>query len=380
VVGGWDAGRVVTVPETPLAAAGPARPRRLLRRRLLDLIAVLVIAAVFGLVLPRLASYDDIGAVLAGLSGPALAGLAALSLWNLVTYWLVTVAVLPNLRLREAAVAALGSTAVANTLPAGAALGMGTTWRMFSDWGVGSADFALYTLVSGVWNQFVKLGMPLVALALLVAAGNTDPALVTAAAIGLAVLAAAVLALVLVLRGEHLAARVGDALQRLLGGLFRLVRRPAPTGVAAAVVGFRVRAVRVLAARGWWITLATLVSHVTLWLVLLACLRACGVGGGEVPWQESLAAFAFVRLLTALPITPGGLGVVELGLTGPLAAGLDPGGAAGVVAGVLLYRALTYVLPIPLGGAALLWWRLNRSWRMTPADRAVRIGAAHVGA
>ena len=37
-----------------------------------------------------------------------------------------------------------------------------------------------------------------------------------------------------------------------------------------------------------------------LWLTLLVCLRVCGVGGGEVPWQESLAAFAFVRLLTAL--------------------------------------------------------------------------------
>jgi uncharacterized membrane protein YbhN (UPF0104 family) len=35
-----------------------------------------------------------------------------------------------------------------------------------------------------------------------------------------------------------------------------------------------------------------------------------------VPWQTSLAAFAFVRLLTALPITPGGLGITELGLVG----------------------------------------------------------------
>jgi uncharacterized membrane protein YbhN (UPF0104 family) len=347
---------------------------------LLDLLALLVVVAVFGVVLPRLASYRDIGAVLGGLSAAALAGLAALALWNLVTYWLVTVAVLPALRLREAAVAALGSTAVANTLPAGAALGMGTTWRMFADWGVASADFALYTLVSGVWNQFVKLGMPLVALALLVAAGNTDPALVTAAAIGLVVLVVAVLALVLVLRGEHLARQVGAVLQRALGPVFRLLRRPAPTGVVAAMVGFRVRAATVLAARGWWITLATLVSHVTLWLVLLACLRACGVGADEVSWQESLAAFAFVRLLTALPVTPGGLGVVELGLTGPLAAGLDAGGAARVAAAVLLYRALTYVLPIPLGGAALLWWRLNRSWRMSPAERAARIGAAGDGA
>jgi putative heme transporter len=48
-----------------------------------------------------------------------------------------------------------------------------------------------------------------------------------------------------------------------------------------------------------------------LWLVLLAC--GCGVGVSriQVPWQASLAAFAFVRLLTALPVTPGGLGITE---------------------------------------------------------------------
>jgi uncharacterized protein (TIRG00374 family) len=369
------------VPDVPVAAtAGTARSRRSLRRWSLDLLALLLVVAVFGLVLPRLASYKSIGAVLGELGGFAIAGLLVLAVWNLVTYWLVTVAVLPTLRLREAAVATLGSTAVANTLPAGAAIGVGTTWKMFSDWGVSVSDFALYTLVSGVWNQFVKLGMPLVALALLVAAGNTDPALVTAAAVGLAVLAAAVLALVLVLRGEPLAARVGAVLQRVVTAVFRLVRRPAPTGVAAAVVGFRIRAARLLAERGWWITLATLVSHVTLWLTLLTCLRLCGVDGGEVSWQESLAAFAFVRLLTALPITPGGLGVVELGLTGPLAAGLDADGAARVAAAVLLFRALTYLLPIPLGAGALLWWRVNRSWRMTPAERAVRRGAPAVRA
>ena len=140
------------------------------------------------------------------------------------------------------------------------------------------------------------------------------------------------------------------------------------------MVEFRSRAAHVLAARGWWISAITIISHLTLWLVLLVCLRVCGVSGAEVPWQESLAAFAFVRLLTALPVTPGGLGVVELGLTGPLAAGLGPAGAARVAAAVLLYRALTYVLPIPLGALSLLWWRLNRSWRMTPAERDLRTG------
>ena len=76
-----------------------------------------------------------------------------------------------------------------------------------------------------------------------------------------------------------------------------------------------------------------------------------------MPWQTSLAAFAFVRLLTALPITPGGLGITELGLVGILAAGTGHQASAQVAAAVLLYRAVTYLPPIPLGALACLVWR-----------------------
>ena len=106
-----------------------------------------------------------------------------------------------------------------------------------------------------------------------------------------------------------------------------------------------------------------------LWLVLLACLRGTGLSQAQVPWQTSLAAFAFVRLLTALPITPGGLGITELGLVGTLAAGLGPGPGARVTAAVLLYRAVTYLPPIPLGAAAYLMWQHVPALLRPPAQR-----------
>ena len=104
-------------------------------------------------------------------------------------------------------------------------------------------------------------------------------------------------------------------------------------------------------------TAATVASYLTLWLVLLACLRATGVSQAQVPWQTSLAAFAFIRLLTALPITPGGVGITELGLVGILTAGAGHPVSAQVTAAVLLYRAVTYLPPIPLGALACLLWR-----------------------
>lgn len=110
-------------------------------------------------------------------------------------------------------------------------------------------------------------------------------------------------------------------------------------------------------------------SHLILWLVLLACLRGVGLSQAQVPWQTSLAAFAFVRLLTALPVTPGGLGITELGLVGTLAAGAGPGAGAQVTAAVLLYRAVTYLPPVPLGAAAYLVWQHAPTLLRPPGQR-----------
>ena len=146
-------------------------------------------------------------------------------------------------------------------------------------------------------------------------------------------------------------------LQRVLAVTRRIVRRPQAARAGSLLPGFRERAAALLTARGWRITAATAASHVTLWLVLLACLRAAGLPQSVVSWQVSLAAFAFVRLLTVLPVTPGGLGITELGLVGALAAGAGHRVTVQVVAAVLLYRSLTYLLPIPLGAAAGLAWQ-----------------------
>jgi uncharacterized protein (TIRG00374 family) len=137
----------------------------------------------------------------------------------------------------------------------------------------------------------------------------------------------------------------------------RVVRRQASFDVPGSLLGFRDQAGALIAARGWRITVATAASNLTLWLVLLACLRGIGLSQAQVPWQTSLAAFAFVRLLTVLPITPGGLGITELGLIATLAARAGHQASAQVTAAVLLYRAVTYLPPIPLGAIACLTWR-----------------------
>jgi uncharacterized membrane protein YbhN (UPF0104 family) len=316
-----------------------------------------LVAAAFGFVLPHIASYRSVWASIHTMTWPHALLVATAAAASMAAYWMTIRAVLPSIRLRQAAAVSLGSNAVANSLPAGGALAMGISWAMLSSWGLSTADYVLYTLVTGIWNVFVLLGLPVLALLVMSTASRPDAALITAAAVGLALLAAMAVGFGLLLRSPGFALRLGHGLQRPLAIAARLVRRPPPADVAGSLSGFRDRVGALLAARGGRITVAIVASHLTLWLVLLACLRATGVPQAQVPWQTSLAAFAFIRLLTALPITPGGLGITELGLVGILAAGAGHAAIVQVTAAVLLYRAVTYLPPIPLGALACLTWR-----------------------
>ncbi|MDX6332880.1 MAG: putative heme transporter [Streptosporangiaceae bacterium] len=340
--------------DRPATEGRPRRGRQILRTAA----SAALIAATFGFAIPRIASYHSVWASIQALTWPRSLLIATAAIASMTSYWITIRAVLPRLRMRQAASVNLGSNAVANTLPAGGALAMGVSWAMLSSWGLSTGDYVLYTLVTGIWNVFTLLGMPVLALLVMATATRPDAVLITAASVGLAVLAAMVTGLGLLLRSQAFALRAGRALQRLLAVVSRLARRPPPADIAGSLSSFRDRAGALLATRGGRITAATVASYLTLWLVLLACLRGTGLSQAQVPWQTSFAAFAFIRLLTALPLTPGGLGVTELGLAGILAASAGPAAGAQVTAAVLLYRAVTYLPSIPLGALAILTWRI----------------------
>jgi uncharacterized membrane protein YbhN (UPF0104 family) len=300
-----------------------------------------------------------------------------MGLWNLATYWFVLTAALPGLRLREAAVVNQASTAVSNTLPAGGVIGVGVSISMLTSWGFRIGSIGRSAVVTGIWNNFVKLGMPVLALALLALEGDVTPARLAAAAIGIAVLVGAVVLFALVLRSDRLARAIGRGLGRLVDRVRRLLRKKEVVGWDGRASTFRTETIGLLRHRWLWLTVATLVSHVSLYLVLLVALRHVGVSQEELSWIAVLAAFSFVRLISALPLTPGGVGVVELGYAAVMTIGLDDPTSAKVVAAILVFRAVTYLLPIPLGLLSYIAWRVNKSWKMTDEDRDLMIGDAY---
>jgi uncharacterized membrane protein YbhN (UPF0104 family) len=94
-------------------------------------------------------------------------------------------------------------------------------------------------------------------------------------------------------------------------------------------------------------------------------LRVLGVTADEVTAVEAFAAWSLVRLLGSIPITPGGIGIVELGLTTAL---VGFGGANDeVVAAVLVYRVLTMVPTLVIGLLTGATWKRYRPGS-APAD------------
>jgi uncharacterized protein (TIRG00374 family) len=131
-----------------------------------------------------------------------------------------------------------------------------------------------------------------------------------------------------------------------------------------SLVRFRRGAIGLLRKRWWLLTLATIAGQLAVFVVLLACLRVLGVEPGEVTLVEAFAAWTLVRLLGSIPLTPGGLGFVELGLTGALIG--FGGDNASVVAATLVYRFLTIVPTLVLGLIAGATWRSLRREPVPP--------------
>jgi uncharacterized protein (TIRG00374 family) len=366
------------VTETETLATSSAEPegkRRMnpvLKKVLQALVSLVLVGAIFWFVFRQFADLSSVWEAFQSLTWRELAVLAVATVWNLFTYWIVLVIATPGLTVGQAAVVTQSTTAIANAVPAGGVVAIGLTYTMLGSWGFSKSRTTLSVLVTGIWNNFLKLGMPILALALLALQGQPGGGRMVAAVVGLVALVAAIVVFALILWSEDFARKTGIVAGRWMSRLRRLFRKGPAEGWDLAVVKFRNRVIGLVRQRWVGLTLATLVSHFSLYLVLLISLRVMGVSDAEVGWAEALAVFAFARLLTAIPLTPGGVGVVELALiTGLTAAG---GEDALVVAAVLLYRALTYVLPIVLGGITYIIWRRKRSWRDSAPPMTIAMG------
>lgn len=331
-------------------------PRARPRGRWLVVAAGLLFAVfTFTYLLPQIADYRDVWGVIQDLSWPWYVALGGATVLNLLTFappWMVA---LPQLRFIKALVLTQVSTALSIVLPAGAAVGIAGTYGILRRWGFDGPDIARAVTVVSLWNQFVNLSYPVIAVVLLSLSGGYSTVLVTAAIIGVVVLAVAIAVFVAVLASDRAAFDAGDLTARVVNWARRRLRREAVRWGGTSFERFRRDAVQLLRRRWHVLTLATYAGTLTVFLLLLVALRAFDVPGSEVSVVEAFAAWSVARIIGSFPLTPGGIGVIELGLTAALIG--FGGNNAGVVAAVLVYRFLTVVPTLVLGLVAAVTLR-----------------------
>jgi putative heme transporter len=359
----------------------PTEPHRHspVRRIVSGLISLAIVGGIFVFAIPKVADYGEVRTAFGSLTWLELASLVAATIFNLFSYWWANMAALPGLRMGHAAVLTQTTTSVANTLPGGGAIAVGLTYTILKSWGFTGTDVALYVGVTGIWNIFVKLALPVLSIVILVIAGQSGSAYVVAAVVGVVVLAIAVGLLAALFASERFARRIGDGVGRVLSFFLRLFRRPPRTDTGDRAVKFRSDTIGLVERRWLRLTWTTILSQLALFFVLLLSLRNMGVSEQDVSSAQVFAVFAFSRLLSAVPITPGGVGVIDLGYIGGLAAAAPDSEHAAVVGAVLMFRALTYGIQIPIGAFTYLIWKAKKNWR-TDASGEVDASEARVEA
>ena len=330
-------------------------PRWFSKRVLLGVGGAVLAVATFAFFLPKIADYRDVWGVVQGISWEWALVLLAVTALNIATFappWLVLLA---GLRFWPALMMTQATTALSIVVPGGAAVGIATAYGMLRRSGFAPGAVARSVTLVSLWNQLANLAYPILALFLLTIAGEETAVLATAAFVGVAILGIAVGSLVLVLYSTRMAGEIGDLAARASSAVKARLHRQPVTWSGRSFERFRIDVVDILKRRWHLLTLATLAGSLTVFAVLLVSLRALQVPSAEVSVAEAFAAWALARIVGSIPITPGGIGVVELSLTAALIG--FGGNNAGVVAAVLVYRFLTIVPTLVLGTVSAAFWR-----------------------
>ena len=251
----------------------------------------------------------------------------------------------------------LSTLAVSHTVPAGSAVGLGLGYRLLTAAGVPGPAAVTSKATQAVGSAVVLNVLLGVGLISTVTQHGFTSAYGVAAAVALGLLLFAAAVTVLLTRHDREAA---DVAARLLGRLPLLSGERVRDAVRAAAAYLaalgadrrKLFEVALLAAANW------LLDAGALW----ACVRAFGHALGP---DGAIVPYAIANVLAAIPFTPGGLGIVEAFLIPALVGFSVPRATA--ILGVLAWRALNFLLPIPVGFAAYL---------TMPAARPAARGAA----
>lgn len=249
----------------------------------------------------------------------------------------------------------LATKAVTNVVPGGSAAGSALGYRLLTISGVRGADAGFALATAGLGSAVVLNLLLWIALLVSIPFAGFSPIYVTAALAGVFVLGAFAVVVVLLMKGEAQAVRSLRAVARKVRFLHeerlgRLVERLARRLRELIADKDLLRRIVAWAVANW------ILDAASLWVFVRAF-------GATARPDSLIVAFCVANVLAAIPITPGGLGVLDVTLASMLLGFGVPSASVGL--GVPAYRIVQYWLPIPLGAVSYFSlrfgpWKIDR--------------------
>ena len=256
--------------------------------------------------------------------------------------------------------------AISHTLPGGTVPGTAASYRLLTESNVPGSTAAFGLAAQGVGSAVVLNLIFWLALLISVPLQGYNPAYGFAAILGVLFFAIFAGVVYLLTRGERQASlfvkRVGDRLP--------FVRTESVTSLVQKIAD-RMKMLstssELLTRAGIWAAANWILDASSLWVFLFAF-------GAHVSPIDVLVAYGLANILAFIPLTPSGLGVIELTIIAVLKGFGVPAGVA--AAGVLSWRLVNFWLPIPFGGASYLSLRVGRArlgrWGPLPSEQGQR--------
>jgi putative heme transporter len=316
----------------------------------------------FVAIIPNLTEFASVGQSIKSMRPITVVGFVVAALAIRVVLAASYTVLTPGLSLWRSLIAREASSAVSNVIPGPS--GTAAQFAILRSWGVSLERFARATVGVSVSTDVLILAGPGILFVIWTLVGQ--PAATGghhAWAIGIAAVLLSVLSVLVVAAiggSVRLADGLGRASQACVNPFLRLFGKPPITTWGDRCVGLRTDLLDVLRRDGLRLLACVVGGYGLNAFLLVGCIWACGVSSSELPLTLGLMLYAVGRIATIVQITPGGVGITEIAYTSIFVVALGDAAKPSIIAGVLVYRALTYALPIITGAIAYVIWRIMR--------------------
>ena len=343
---------------TPDDESNVSTVRRILfNRRVVKIVGILIVIGLllyaFFVVLPSEVDWSEVWADIQALSAAQIVALVAAGLLSIVALGWTSKASLPGLTLYQGTESSATSQLTAFAFPPPA--DMAVRFSMYRTYGFDDEQSAVAVLIATVARYAMVFFMPLVGMFLVLVTGQASwTAFWWFLGFGIAFLAVMWL-IVRTARSPAAAHTTGRWLQRVATRVIRFFHRTPPTDLEESVVKFGSRTRATIDHNGLVLVVSNLTWGLSNALIMTLAMRFCDLSRDVVTPTAVILSTGLVMAINMLPI-PGKDALVASGLAALL--GLTTTADINAVStALILYRLITWILPMPVGGVTFLAWR-----------------------